>query len=429
MRITEKVHIVEIKEIKGGLGEMKGAKALRSRDYAVNEVIGGLLLIIIAVVSFVVISPYFYPEEPDINISAKIIGDVTESGDIYLYHDGGSALGSYCVSVSYTNGTLIGTGTIKKDEWSIGQTRRPFDIIDKPIVKLLNDSMELNVIVYTIDEEGKQNQVFTGTLTGKARQEAASPNDYGDSMLISSLLTNSTEEDLICFNKTITPAIIPTSYIYNWLIDANSINDIIMPFDTNDNSSVKDYSGNNNNGSVNGAEWNSGGVIGGSYQFDGINNHISLPHCFDANYVDEITVECWFKTSEESGVISSYDRDKIYELLVDNGYIRWFTYANDGQDELLGNTYISDNLWHHLVATYDYETGNSSLFLDGELEASGHVHNPNSFLGTGESINGLIGATNSDSLPGEWEVITYDDFEDGFGNYTDGGRDCKLYSW
>ena len=408
---------------------MKGAKALRSRDYAVNEVIGGLLLIIIAVVSFVVISPYFYPEEPDINISAKIIGDVTESGDIYLYHDGGSALGSYCVSVSYTNGTLIGTGTIKKDEWSIGQTRRPFDIIDKPIVKLLNDSMELNVIVYTIDEEGKQNQVFTGTLKGKARQEAASPNDYGDSMLISSLLTNSTEEDLICFNKTITPAIIPTSYIYNWLIDANSINDIIMPFDTNDNSSVKDYSGNNNNGSVNGAEWNSGGVIGGSYQFDGINNHISLPHCFDANYVDEITVECWFKTSEESGVISSYDRDKIYELLVDNGYIRWFTYANDGQDELLGNTYISDNLWHHLVATYDYETGNSSLFLDGELEASGHVHNPNSFLGTGESINGLIGATNSDSLPGEWEVITYDDFEDGFGNYTDGGRDCKLYSW
>ncbi|MHA1574701.1 MAG: hypothetical protein ACTSXL_00935, partial [Alphaproteobacteria bacterium] len=87
------------------MGEMKGAKALHSRDYAVNEVIGGIILVVVAVVSFVVISPYIYPDEPNINISPKIIGDVTESGDIFLFHDGGSALGSYCVYVSYPNGT------------------------------------------------------------------------------------------------------------------------------------------------------------------------------------------------------------------------------------------------------------------------------------------------------------------------------------
>ncbi len=29
---------------------------------------------------------------------------------------------------------------------------------------------------------------------------------------------------------------------------------------------------------------------------------------------------------------------------------------------------------------------------------------------------------------GEWVTITYDDFEGGFGNYTDGGGDCRLYS-
>ncbi len=30
--------------------------------------------------------------------------------------------------------------------------------------------------------------------------------------------------------------------------------------------------------------------------------------------------------------------------------------------------------------------------------------------------------------PGEWTVITYDDFEGGWGNYTDGGGDCYLYT-
>lgn len=408
---------------------MKGTKALRSRDYAVNEVIGGLLLVIVAVISFVVISPYFFPEEPNTNISIKIVGSVTDSGDISLYHDGGVALGSYCVYIYHPNGTLVGSGIVEDDAWAIGQYRNPFEIIDEPVIKLLNESIELEVVVYTIDEKGQQDEVFKGILRGKPEQQSGTPQEYGDSMLVSSLRTNSTEEDLICFNKTITPAITPTSYIYNWLVGGSSINNLLMPFDTNDLSTAKDYSGNEHNGTINGASWNNSGIIGGSYNFDGANNYISLPHCFDANYVDEITVECWFKTSSESGVISSYDRNKIYELLVDNGYLRWFTYANDGQDELLGNTYVSDNSWHHVVATYDYETGNASIYLDGELETSENVHNPNSFLGTGESVTGLIGATNSGSLPGEWEVITYDDFEDGFGNYTDGGRDCKLYTY
>ena len=408
---------------------MKGSKALRNSDYAVNEVIGGLILIIIAVVSFVVISPYLYPDEPDINISAKIIGDVTESGDIFLYHDGGAALNSYCVYVSYPNGTLIGSGTVTNDEWAIGQYRHPFDIIDQPAVKLVNDSIELIVDLYTIDEKGNQDEVFKGTLTGKAEQQSVTSQDHGDSMLISSLMTNSTDEDLICFNNTITPIINADSYIYNWFVGSNSITDLLMPFNTNDVSSTRDYSGNNNNGTVNGASWNSSGVVGGAYKFDGIDDYISLPHCFDANYVDEITVESWIKTSSDNGVISSYDRNKIYELLIDEGNLKWFTYANDGQDEISGPTNIADNIWHHIAATYDYETGNSLLFIDGELEANANVHNPNSFLGTGESTNGLIGTTASGSLPGDWTVLTYDDFEDGFGNYTDGGRDCKLYTY
>jgi PKD repeat protein len=38
--------------------------------------------------------------------------------------------------------------------------------------------------------------------------------------------------------------------------------------------------------------------------------------------------------------------------------------------------------------------------------------------------------TNTTSLGGEprWNVLTYDDFESGFGNFTDGGSDCLLYT-
>jgi hypothetical protein len=406
---------------------MKGYKNIVSRNYAVSEVVGGIMLVLIAVVAFSLIYMYLIPDPPDINPSVEIYGEVTNTGKIVLSHKGGSALTNYEIDIRYyENNTHIGSKIINNDNWKINQYRYPLDLLELNGFTLIDENCKVNIQVQSINSDGSKTTVFNGVLSGKIN---IIPDFLGDLMLISTLKTNTTDEDLICFNNTIKPNIDAKTYIYNWLVNDIPFTNILMPFDTNDLSTTKDYSGNEHNGTINGASWNSGGVIGGSYQFDGVDNYISLPHCFDENYVDEITVECWFKTSEESGVISSYDRNKIYELLIDNGYIRWFTYANDGQDELLGDTYVSDNIWHHVAATYDYETGDSSIYLDGELEASGNMHNPNSFLGTGESVTGLIGATNSGTLPGEWRIITYDDFEEGFGNYTDGGRDCKLYTY
>jgi hypothetical protein len=43
-------------------------------------------------------------------------------------------------------------------------------------------------------------------------------------------------------------------------------------------------------------------------------------------------------------------------------------------------------------------------------------------------LTGLIGQSVEGNIPEKWDVLTYDDFENGFGNYTDGGRDCYLYT-
>ncbi|MBN2072152.1 MAG: PKD domain-containing protein [Candidatus Krumholzibacteriota bacterium] len=49
----------------------------------------------------------------------------------------------------------------------------------------------------------------------------------------------------------------------------------------------------------------------------------------------------------------------------------------------------------------------------------------NSCGSDGETKSGYITVTEA---VGGWEVITYDDFEGGFGNYTSGGGDCSLYT-
>jgi hypothetical protein len=409
---------------------MKGYKNVFSRDYAVSEIVGGMFLVLLAVVAFSAIYMTLFPPAPDLQISVKIVGDVNDAGLPVLYNDGGKSVTDYNIIMrDYPNGALIGSAEIKNDHWAIGTCRYPLELININNIQLINETDMLEVVVYNINSDGTQYQIFSGILNGKT-PFSQPQNLTGDSMLISSLKTDTTDEDLICFNNTINPAINAVSYIYNWLLDGNSINYLFMPFDINNPLNTKDYSGNNNNGTVNGATWNSNGVVSGAYQFDGIDDYISLPYCFDGNYLDKVTFETWVKTSYDSGVISSYGRNKIYELLLDEGRLRWFTYTMDeGQNEIGVTTNVADNLWHHIATTYDYETGNSAIFIDGELETSGNTHAPNSFLGNGENPTGLIGTTNSGPLPGEWSVLAYDDFEYGFGHYTDGGRDCTLYTY
>ena len=407
---------------------MKGVRnSLLRSNYAVSEVVGGLILLVIAVVAFAIIAPNLFPENPDTNTPVKIIGDVTEEGYISLYHNGGNSLSNYEIIVNYPNGTKIGSTTISGDDWSIGDYRYPLSLINKADLVLVNDSIEVTVGVYANEDDGSQDLVFYGTLKGKI-EPPSSQESSGDSMLMSSLKTDTTVEDLICYSYTIEPVITPLTYIYNWMIDGNSINNVYYPFDTNSSVMIKDYSNNSLNAENNGSTWESIGKVGGAYQLDGNDDYISIPYCFDGSYVDELTVEAWVKTSSESGAILSFERDTLCELLVDEGVLRWFTYANGETSDTIGATNIADNNWHHIASTYDYLSGECAIYVDGILDKSETGHESSTWLGSGSNPNGIIGITDSGPIPGSWETLTYDDFENGFGNYTDGGRDCRLYT-
>jgi len=272
--------------------------------------------------------------------------------------------------------------------------------------------------------------VFDGILTGKGGGAPPSP-PSGPLMLISSLRTNTTDEDLICFNYTIEPDIDALTYIYNWSVDGSSIMNLLMPFDTNSPDTAKDYSGNENDGTFDehtGPTWSSSGVVGGAYEFDGIDNYISLPYCYDGSNIDEITVEAWIKTTDDYVIIASYERENYWELGIRNGVIHWSTTANDETVAVVGNIIVNDDFWHHIAVTYGTSSGGCTIYVDGVVDISESCHNPGEELGSGDTPNGYIGTGTVGQIAGTWDLLTYDDFEAGFGNYTDGGRDCRLYT-
>jgi len=387
---------------------------------AVSEVVGAVILVLIAVIVFATIVMYVFPlpiPPPEPNV--KLCGYVNDNGITVIEHMGGESLKDYKIIVTELDGTLISTTTYndKKDSWKIGECRYP-----NTGSLLLTENDKVRVSIYSTSKDGSEHHVFEGVLRGK-RKVTLPPLLP---MLISSLMTNTTDEDLICHTLGIEPQINPITYIYNWSVNGKTIANLIMPFDTNNLTTAKDYSGNNKNGNVVGPRWTNNGVVGGAYQFDGIDDYISLPYCFDEDkFIDAITVEAWIKTNNDSTAIASFNRSVFWDLSIKNGVTRWSTNANGHTTDTMGITRITDGEWHYVAATYDSSSGECIIYVDGELDKKENGHNPLEKLGTGSDSDGFIGKSIGGIISGSWNVLTYDDFESGWGNYTSGGRDCS----
>jgi hypothetical protein len=350
---------------------MKGLKALRRRNYAVNEVIGGILLIAIAIVAFFVISPHLYPELSDVNISPEIKGEVTRTGEVVLYHDGGPELTEYHIYVSYSNGTLIGSSEVKGDNWVIGQQRYPLrNIIEAESIRLITEKEELNIVVKAIDKKGSFYNVFSGNLRGLIKIYSTE-SYYGDTILISSLRTNTTDEDLICFNNTIRPNISAKTYIYNWIVDNKPLASILMPFDTNSNDIVKDYSGNDFNGTIKDATWASNGIVGGAYYFDGGGDRIDidLPEAFHDLSTQDFTLSVWINSNNTAD-----NQRLLLEGATDNtNFFRIYQHAEslnfgvrvDNTNYIVKTTILSSNTWYHIVAVWDASEKDLAIYTNG----------------------------------------------------------------
>ena len=425
---------------------------LLANTYAVSEVIGATLLVLIAVVAAASIYNQMLPVPiPSLEPNIQLMGYVTENGDVIIEHMGGEILDSYEV---YIDGESVYTNP-DGEYMDIGST-----IPSSIAPTLIDENDQVRITVYAIENnDGSSSIVFDGVLSGPKEELPEIPPSIF-SMPISTLRTNSVDEDIICFSSFITPNINPVlSYIYRWEVDRGGgftpITSLLMPFDFNSEEETKDYSGNNHNGTIYGATWESNGVVGGAYSFDG-EDYISLPYCFDEDFLDKLNVEAWVKTSESSGTIVSYERDNYWELAISGGCVKWTTNASDATVDVNGVTDISDNLWHHISTTYDSVTGDCNIYVDGILDTTENAHTPGEVLGSGDTPIGFIGKGTgivdretifstgietqteknfwsqhnyTEEAEVTWNLLAYEDFNSGYGIYTDGGSDCSRSSY
>ena len=352
-----------------------------SNKHAVSEVIGGLTLVAISVVIFSSLYVYVFPlplpaPEPHV----KLMGYVDDEGYAVIKHMGGEPLGTYKIEVKNVSGTLINSAVYQGDPWVIGECI--FPTIES---SLTGENDMVQIIIYSIDDEGEQ-QIFNGILKGKTSVNIPA----GNPMLISSLRTNTIEEDLIYYNYNVVPDVDALTYIYKWLVNGNSLAEILMPFDTENISTTKDYSDNRHDGTINGATWTDNGTVGGAYYFGGASDYISLdiPSVFNDMSINDFTICLWIKSDDTTddwriALMASND-NKNFVNLFQYGTEIHFGVCEDGVKRAVRTENLSSNTWYHIAGVWDASEKSLSLYMDGTI--SSEIGNRNYAMGVSEGL-------------------------------------------
>jgi flagellar biosynthesis regulator FlbT len=202
------------------------------------------------------------------------------------------------------------------------------------------------------------------------------------------------------------------SFIYNW----NNTNftlyneSLVFKYNFNniselgeDNTNIVDISPSQNNATVhNGTTMNlTGGIYGGAFEFDGVDDQIDLgtnPSLSgDANF----SIMAWIKTNSSAGQVIINQRnpgfDGEYMLIVgcnhdcsteDPGKLYFIIYGDsEFQYEIWSSQTLDDGNWHHVAATRNGTGG--QIYIDGVLEASatGAVKNLDNSFSTYIGVN------------------------------------------
>jgi hypothetical protein len=111
------------------------------------------------------------------------------------------------------------------------------------------------------------------------------------------------------------------------------------------------------------------GIINDCYTFatNGFLGEIDTEFEFDGSF----SLSCWAKTSA-TGIyymIANFGAaQQGYELLLNSNKAQFTIRYSSDRTDLLGTTTINDDLWHHIVATYNAVDDTAKLWVDGNLE-------------------------------------------------------------
>ncbi len=342
---------------------MRKKKSFRGY-YAVSQVIGFTILVGIAAFSVFFIRPFLSPDLDTIDKSLDLIGYVTHQGRAVLKHIGGVSISNYEVLVYNINGTPI-SSKYYRDIWKIGECRYFLEDINYP--PLLSESEKVEIYILINREDGSQYQIFNGVLSGPPGPESST-----NPVLISSLRTDSPDEDLICYSYPLKPNINATTYIYNWKLNGIPLLDINMPFDTENNISCRDYSGNDNNGTLVDVIWNPNGIVGGCLYFDGSSEYITmnLPDIFNDLKNNSFTISLWLLSKDITAdnaiiLMAEYDNYNFIKMFLQGNEVHAGV-CIEGIKEAVRTENLSSDTWYHILFVWDASEDSLYIYCNGQ---------------------------------------------------------------
>jgi len=338
----------------------------RSNTDAVSEIVGGILIVFIAVVVSATIYTQMLPvplPPPEPNV--HLMGYVNENGTAIIEHMGGETLYSYEIQLNKINEA---TSVYKYENcpWEIGESKTP------PGASNISENSEVRVLVFIIYNDDSRHLVFDGIL--KHKVVYVEPYNISHPMLISTLRDDSIDEDLICYNYSMNPLITPKTYIYKWVLNGQPFYELLMPFDTNSSTIVKDYSGHGLSGNIVGPDWSADGILGGCYYFNGASDYITTaaPILFDDLTNNDFTISLWLKSEDiqqdfrmvlESGNKTEKSFTKIFTY---GGEIH-FGVCQDGVKWAVRTESLLNNTWYHIAGVWDAEKKSIKIYINGML--------------------------------------------------------------
>jgi len=116
---------------------------------------------------------------------------------------------------------------------------------------------------------------------------------------------------------------------------------------------------------------------GGAYMFYGaVSSYIEFPNNGGLDTRSSITLMCWVQPGGQDGPLISYGK-------VGHGVQIWIAQGRFSltlSDLLVSGLssveILPTEVWVHVAATYNYPTRNGSLFINGHLNVSSHIHIP-----------------------------------------------------
>ena len=140
-------------------------------------------------------------------------------------------------------------------------------------------------------------------------------------------------------------------------------------FDEGTGTTARDYSGNNNNGTlVNGPTWTTG-KVGGALSFDGVDDYVSVSDSNSLDIANAITIEAWVfwpVSAVKEMIVKNNNANNApgaYELFQNTNKVSFRLLKGGVMTTLTSNTSLSLNVWHHILGIWN---GSSMrIFIDG----------------------------------------------------------------